>query len=197
MEPALLIFATRYDDVTRRTHNIARRLMASAGQRGIATLTLLDDAATGTAILGAVAHPPAVIAFYSHGDLQGAILAQDGEPCWTAQTVPDLSGTAIFAHACRAIRWLGDQAADHKARLLVGYAADLITPADGSGRFWERYEQVHSLVPQELAAGADEASIQKAFYDFCTTCFHVLNTTEAGLIELMAIQQSRDEIVFA
>ena len=193
----LLIFATRYDDVTRRTHGIAQKLLASAEQSGIATLALLEGAATGAQLLNAAANRPTVIALYSHGDLDGRILAQDQRPCWTAQTVPDLSGIAVFAHACRAIGWLRDQSAHHRARLLVGYEGDLIAPANGSTWFWEIYEEVHSFVPHRLAAGADDAWIRNEFYELCTKRFHALNIQQAQLMELVAIQQSRDELVFA
>jgi len=196
-QPALLIFATRYDGMTERTHKAAQRLEASAGQLGIRIFTLYEGAATGAALLEAAARRPAVVAFYSHGDALGAILAQDRQPCWTTETIPDLSGIAVFAQACRAIRWLRDEAAHHKVRLLVGYATDLVTPANGSGRFWELYEGVHSLVPYHLVRGADQVWIRQDFYEFCTSCFDELNSYQAGLIELVAIQQSRDEIVFA
>ncbi len=195
-QPLLLIFATRYDHVTRRTHRIAQELLAKAGQLRVPTVALLEAAATRTEFLKAAANRPTVVAFYSHGDLDGRILAQDKEPCWTIQSVPDLCGSAVFAHACRAIRWLRYQAARHKARLLVGYESDLITPANGSIQFWEIYKRVHSFVPQHLAASADEGWIRSQFYELCTACFHELNTREARLIELVAVQQSRDEIVF-
>ncbi len=55
---------------------------------------------------------------------------------------------------------------------------------------------VDSFVPQQLAAMADEPWIRREFCDLCTKCFHELNTGQAGLIELVAIQQSRDEIVW-
>lgn len=197
MQPALLVFATRYDDVTRRTHGIAQRLLASAGQCGIATSALLETAALGPGLMEGIASHPVVIAFYCHGDGQGRLLAQDRQPCWTGDTIPDLSGIAVFAHACRAIRWLTDQAARHRARLMIGYEGDLITPADGSIRFWDMYGEVHSFVAQHLAAGTDDSWIRREFYEVCTRCFHELDKHQAGLIELVAIQQSRDEVVFA
>jgi hypothetical protein len=193
----LLIFATRYDDVTRRTYGIARRLLANAKQAGAAVVTLFDANATGGNLLSATASDcPTVIAFYSHGNEEGAILAQDREPCWTSQTVPDLSGIALFAHACRGIRWLRDQALYHKARLLVGYETDLYTPHNGSSRFWEVYEELHSFVPQQLATNADVAQVRRQFLDLCTERFYELNSDQTPLMEILAITQSRDRIVF-
>jgi len=193
----LLIFATRYDDITRRTYGIAQRLLADAKQAGATTVTLFDADATGDGILNAAAlNRPIVIAFYSHGNDEGAILAQNRKPCWSSQTVPDLSGVALFAHACRGIRWLRDQAPRHRARLLVGYEGDLYTPQNGSPRFWEIYEELHSFVPQQLAANADDAQVQRRFYDLCTKRFHKINSDQTPLIEILAIRQSRDQIVF-
>ena len=195
--PVLLVFATRYDVVTHRTCAIARRLLAEAQRLGISSAALVETAATTSEFLKATANRPAVIAFYCHGDLDGRMLAQDGEPCWSPEGIPDLSGIAVFAHACRAMCWLSNQAADLKARLLVGYEIDLITPANGSTRFWEMYEGVHCFVAQQLAAEADQTWIRNEFYELCTRYVHELDTRQAGLVELIAVQQSRDAIVFA
>jgi hypothetical protein len=194
--PVLLVFATRYDAVTRRTYRIAERLLAQVQELGIGSVALVENAATTSELIKATANRPAVIAFYCHGDLDGRMLAQDGEPCWTREATPNLSGTALFAHACRAMRWLCSQAADLNARLLVGYEVDLITPASGSERFWEMYEAMHGFVARHLAAGADQAWIRLEFYELCTGYFHELHAQQAGLVELIAVQQSRDEIVF-
>ncbi len=196
MQLVLVIFATSYDQVTRRTHSIAQRLLSSAERSGIATLAPFEAAATGTSLLSATANRPTVIAIYSHGDVDGAILAQDQQPCWTRPTIPDLSGIVLFAHACRGIRWLRGQAPHHNAKLLVGYEGDLISPANGSDQFWRIYEEVHSFVPQHFAAGAGDAWIRTEFYELCTRHIHELNRDRATLIELVAIQQSRDELVF-
>jgi hypothetical protein len=192
----LLIFATRYDDVTRRTYGIAHRLLADAKQAGVATATLFDVDATCDGFLQAAQNHPIVIAFYSHGNDEGAVLTQDKEPCWSSKTVPDLSGVALFAHACRGILWLRNQAPRHKARLLVGYEGDLYTPQNGSPRFWKIYEELHSFVPQQLAANADDAQVQRQFYELCTKRFHEINSDQSPLMEILAIRQSRDRIVF-
>ena len=195
-QSVLVIFATCYDEVTQRTRSIAQRLMSSASQSGIATLALFDADATGARLLSATANRPAVIAIYSHGDVDGAILAQDQQQCWTNQAVPDLSGIALFAHACRGIRWLRDQSPDHRARLLVGYEVDLISPANGSNEFWGIYAEVHSFVPQHLAAGADKERVRREFYELCTKHLHKLNVDQAPLMEVIAVQQSRDALLF-
>ncbi|MGA7701535.1 MAG: hypothetical protein WCB27_18160 [Thermoguttaceae bacterium] len=193
----LLIFATRYDDVTRRTYGIAQRLLADAKQASVVTVTLFDADATCDGFLqAATQNRPIVIAFYSHGNDEGAILTQDREPCWSSRTVPDFSGIALFAHTCRGIRWLRDQASRHKARLLVGYENDLLTPRNGSPRFWNIYEELHSFVPQQLATKADGAQVRRQFYDLCTKRFYELNSDQTPLMEMVAIMQSRDWIVF-
>jgi len=58
------------------------------------------------------------------------------------------------------------------------------------------YQGVHCFVPQHLAMGADNYWIRREFYDLCTRYIHELKTTDAGLIELIAVEQSRDAIVF-
>jgi hypothetical protein len=194
--PVLLVFATRYDAVTRRTYAVAQRLMANTEHSGIGSVALLEGTATAVELLKATANGPAVIAFYCHGDPEGRLLGQDRKPCWTSAPIPDLSGIAVVAHACRAMGWLRDQAAYLKARLLVGYDCDLLTPANGSIRFWEVYESVHCFIAQHLAAGADEAWIRHEFYELCTRYFHELNRAQARLIELIAIRQALDAIVF-
>jgi hypothetical protein len=196
MQPVLVIFATRYDPVTFRTHCIARRLLVSAEQLGIATLALFETAATGAGLLEAAASRPTVLALYSHGDAGGAILAQNQQPCWTEEAIPDLSAIVLFAHACRGIRWLEAQACHHKARLLVGYEGDLISPANGSDEFWAIYEEIHSFVPRNLAAGVDRARVRLEFYGLCTKHLHELDVGRAPLIELVALLQSRDELRF-
>ena len=195
-QPVLLIFATSYDAVTRRTNGIARRLLAIAEQSGIPTLTLFEAAATSDNFLSATARClPDVIAFYSHGDDSGVILTQNEQPCWTAQTIPDLPGVVLFAHVCRGMRWLKDQATRLKSRLLVGYETDLYSPPNGSARFWEIYEELHSFVPQRITEKVDDAQVHRQFYELCTNRFHELRGSPS-LIELVAITQSRDRIVF-
>ena len=197
MQPDLLVFATRYDDVTQRTYSIAIRLLADAHKDGISTVSLLETAAVERELVAAAARGPHVIALYSHGDLEGRVLTHDQTPCWDSERVPDLSGIAVFAHACRAICWLKSEATRHRARLLVGYECDLKTPANGSERFWEIYAETHSFVPRHLARRACRDWIRDQFYHLCTTRFHELNKQNADLMELIAIEQSRDEIVFA
>jgi hypothetical protein len=195
--PSLVIFATRYDGVTRRTHRIAQRLLAVAESSGIECAALFETHATDRALAEAVSLRPAAIAFYCHGDLDGRILAQDREPCWAPTSTPDLSGVAVFAHACRAMCWLRAQAADLRSCLVVGYERDLKLPANGSARFWEIYEDLRTFVARHLAEGADADSIRRPFYDLCTKYLHELDAREAGLMELVAVYQSRDEIIFA
>jgi hypothetical protein len=193
----LLIFATSYDAVTRRTFGIAQRLLSIAEDSGITTSTLFEADATSDNLLTATARcRPAVIAFYSHGNSDGAIMTQNRQLCWTMQTAPDLSGIVLFAHACRAMHWLTEQATRLKSRLLIGYETDLYSPQNGSARFWEIYEELHSFVPQRIAAQVDVAQVRRQFYELCTDRFHELKDG-ASVIELLAITQTRDWIVFA
>jgi hypothetical protein len=79
---------------------------------------------------------------------------------------------------------------------LVGYEGDLYTPQNGSPRFWKIYEELHSFVPQRLAAKADDAQVRRQFYDLCTKYFQELNSDQTQLMEILAITQSRDWILF-
>jgi hypothetical protein len=199
-QPALLIFATCYDAVTRRTYQIAQHLLSIAEQSGVATSTLFEILATSDDFLKEIARcRPEVIAFYSHGGESGVIMAQNHQPCWTAQTVPDLSGIVLFAHACRTMSWFRDQAINLKSRLLIGYEKDLISPPNGSSRFWEIYEELHSFVPHRIASKIDDVQVRIQFYELCTNRLHELKdrgSLRGSLIELVAITQSRDQIVF-
>jgi hypothetical protein len=192
----LLIFATDYDVVTRRTHAIARRLLETVADAEVETVSLFGEAAVAARFRNALADEPSVIAFYGHGDEQGRILTQDRKPCWLHDGIPKLTGVAVYAHACRAMCWLSEQAAYHHARLLVGYRIDLCTPADGSERFWQIYQEIHSFVPGQLARSGQEERIRRDYYDLCTVRFHELNATEANLMEIIAVQQSRDYLAF-
>jgi hypothetical protein len=102
----------------------------------------------------------------------------------------------VYAHACRALSWLRRHRTQHRAHTLVGYEVDLKTPPDGSDAFWRAYRDIHSFVPQELAREKNIALIRAEFQALCTVRFHEINETRCGLIELVAILQSRDYINF-
>lgn len=192
----LLIFATDYDVVTRRTHAIARRLVEHAVDAGIETVSLFGDSAVAALLKNALIDEPAVVAFYAHGDEQGRILSQDREPCWNLDGIPDLSRAAIYTYACRAMCWLSEQAEHHQARLMVAYWIDLITPSDGSDRFWEIYQEIHSFVPAQLAHGEGKERIRSDYYGLCTARLHELDAAKANLMEIIAVRQSRDYLAF-
>lgn len=80
---------------------------------------------------------------------------------------------------------------------MVGYEGDLYTPQNGSPRFWKIYEELHSFVPQQLATKVDDAQVQRGFYELCTRRFYEINSDQTPLMEILAIRQSRDQIVFA
>ena len=192
----LLIFATQYDDVTEQTSAIARHLLLCAADSGIPAQPLFGELAVQDELLVALTRSPTVIAFYGHGDEQGRILTQDREPCWADDNIPTLRGVSVYAHACRALKWLSDQASQHQAHLLVGYYVDLKIPCDGSTRFWEVYREIHSFVPHHLAQNARNEEIRRDFYDLCTLYFHELNGPFAPLMEVIAVQESRDRLTF-
>ena len=82
------------------------------------------------------------------------------------------------------------------SRLLVGYEVDLITPAEGSDRFWGAYGDIHSFLPRGLAMAAEERELRAEFYSLCTRHLSELHRDGAGLIELLAVEQSRDRVIF-
>jgi hypothetical protein len=112
------------------------------------------------------------------------------------ETAPDLSGIVLFAHACRAMRWLKGQATRVNPRLAIGYETDLYSPPNGNPQFWEIYEELHSFVPERIAASVDVATVRREFYELCTDRFRKFRD-QGSLIELVALIQSRDQIVFA
>jgi len=65
----LLVFATRYDAVTERTHSIAGRLLDEAVALQIQTLALLDRKATAPEFADALTAAVQVIAFFTHAAL--------------------------------------------------------------------------------------------------------------------------------
>ena len=192
----LLIFATRFDAVTEQTFAIAQFLLDRVRPHSVDTVTLFEALATEDRLVAALPRRFQVVAFYSHGDEHGHILTQQRMPCWQRDRPPNLEGTAVFAHACRAMRWLADQMSELRARLLVGYRIDLVTPPLGTNDFWTYYRDTHSFIPTQLLVGRATTAIRLEFYDLCTGYFHDLNRSNAGLIELIAVQQSRDDVEF-
>src|SRR5229473_6236175 len=105
----LVIFATRYDTITERTHSIARRLLARATDAQIPVLELFEANATCQQLVRTLGQTIRVLAFYGHGGENGQLLTQDREPCWAIDAIPRLAETAIVAHACRGMNWLTPQ----------------------------------------------------------------------------------------
>lgn len=190
----LLIFATRYDRVTKRTFDIARRLERLATELQIDVDTMFEWHAPETGLADVLQDRFQVIAFYGHGDADGNLIGQNRAPYWTLEAIPNLGRRAVFAHACRAMLQLQKQSAGLNAGLIVGYSVDLITPAEGSNDFWECYAEVHSLFPIRLAMRVEVTKIRDEFYALCTDKVHTLNSFGARLMELVAIQQSRDSL---
>ncbi len=190
----LVVFATRYDTITERTHSIARRLLARAADGQIPVVELFDANATCQELAKTLSQTIRVFAFYGHGDEDGKLLTQDREPCWAIDGIPRLAETAIVAHACRGMNWLAPQFESLGVRVVVGYEVDLYQPNDGSPLFWDSYEEIHSFIPPMLFHGVDIGKVRLAFYAFCTDLLHKLDARKAALIELISIMQSRDRL---
>ena len=112
----LLIVATRYDEVTTRTFAIAEYLLQQGREREVDTTVLFEARATRDTFREEIGRPFQVVAFFSHGNERG-IMAQDREPFWQDGDIPDFHGSAVVAHACRAMLHL-----EHKSdRLREGH----------------------------------------------------------------------------
>ena len=187
----MLIVATRYDKVTVQTFAIAERLRREGKELGLQTASLLADEATGDRLREKIADRFRVFAFYAHGDDSGQILAQDGLPIWTEQNIPDFHGGVIFAHACRAMLTLERQLLHLNVSVVVGYRIDLKLPPDGSEVFWEYYRRLHSLLPLRFAQVSTPEAARAEFYELATGFLAETHRRGGGLIELIAVQQSR------
>ena len=104
----LMIVVTRYDSVTTRTFAIAEYLLQQGREREVETTTLFEARATRDTFRDEILRPFQVVAFFSHGDERG-ILTQDREPFWQEGDIPDFHGSAVVAHACRAMLHLERQ----------------------------------------------------------------------------------------
>ncbi len=191
----LLIFATRYDVVTIRTFAVAEYLRVRADDLQVTSEVLFENNATRDEFNTKVVNAFEVFAFYSHGDDSGQILAQDGSPIWTDEDCPDFRSGVVFAHACRAMLALERQFASLNASVLAGYRIDLKLPPNGSDTFWEFYRQLHVLVPLRFAQAAAPELVRAEFYELATGFFDQLRCSGSSLIELIAVQQSRDELM--
>ena len=191
----LLILATRYDEVTARTLAVAQALR-EAGQAASLHVTALFEAdATEDSLRQELDRSFRVVAFYTHGDQNGRLLGQDGIPLWSDDSVPDFHQGALVAHACRAMLTLDEQFEKLDASIIVGYRIDLKLPPDGNATFWDLYGRLHVLFPLRLAQGCHAPDVRDEFYRFGTEAFAQLDQQGGSLIELLALQQSRDELV--
>ena len=191
----LLIVATRYDEVTRRTFAVAENLRQESCERKVPTTIFFESRATRDALEAEIRRPFQVVAFFSHGDDQGRMLAQDREPFWKDENTPDFHGGAIVAHACLAMLYLETQRGKLRAKLLVGYRVDLKLPPEGSDLFWDRYRRLHVLFPLRLVEATDVDDVRREFYSLGTECIAEVHRHGGSLIELIALQQSRDDLV--
>lgn len=191
----LLIVATRYDSVTTRMLAVAEQLLARARQIELEAFELFASEATGGNLRHQLERRGCrVCAFFGHGDDNGALLAQDTFPYWEDEATPNFSGGAIVAHACRAMRGLERQFIQLNTRLIVGYRVDLMLPPDGSDVFWETYSAICTRIPELLAQGVAWEQTKAEFHDLATAGFHRVNESGGSLVELLAIQQVRDEL---
>ncbi len=191
----LLILATRYDEVTARTLAVAQALR-EAGHAACVDVTASFEAdATENSLRKELDRAFRVSAFYTHGDQNGQLLGQDGIPLWSDHSVPGFHQGALVAHACRAMLTLDEQFERLDAGVIVGYRVDLKLPPDGGRTFWDLYRRLHVLFPLRLAQGCHAPDVRDEFYRLGTEAIAKLYQQDGSLIELIALQQSRDELV--
>ena len=190
----LLIVATRYDEVTTRTFAVAEYLLQQGREREVETTVLFEARATSDNVREEIGRPFQVVAFFSHGSERG-IMAQDREPFWQDDDIPDFHGSAVVAHACRAMLHLEHQSEKLRASVIVGYRVDLKLPPNGSDLFWDRYRRLHVLFPLRLLEAADVDRTRDEFYRLGTESFEEVKLHGGGLIELISLLQSRDDVV--
>lgn len=193
----LLIFATRYDDSTERSHSIAIRLIEKTETSKFQYVPLLSDDATQESLRGALNDKYEVVAFYSHGDDNGTILAQNRLACIDIKekpgfAIPSFSKAMLYAYACRAFLWLSQHKSSLNTGKIFGYSEDIIIPNSDNPEFWKHYEHIHSYIPLQLMHGRGHDDIKRDFFQECTDIFDSLSDNEGGLMELMAVQQARD-----
>jgi hypothetical protein len=190
----LLVVATRYDDVTRRISVIAEYLLQQGHARAIPTIFLFEAKATRQAFREEIRRPFQVIAFFGHGNERG-IIAQDQEPFWHEGEVPDFQGSVLVALACRAMLCLEYQVDRLRAKAIVGYRVDLTLPPNGSESFWDCYRRLHVLIPLRLMETADLDRTRDEFYRLATESFEDVYRQGGSLVELISLQQSRDNLL--
>jgi hypothetical protein len=191
----LLILASRYDAVTARTLAIAQSLREAAQAASVEVTALFETDATEDSLRRRLGRSFRVFAVYTHGDRDGRLLGQDRIPLWSDDSVPDFHQGALVAHACRAMLTLDEQFKRLGASVIVGYRVDLMLPPDGGTTFWDLYRHLHVLFPRRLAQGCQVPDIRDEFYRYGTDAFAQLNQQDGSLIELIALQQSRDDLV--
>jgi hypothetical protein len=91
--------------------------------------------------------------------------------------------------------YLETQRGKLRAKLLVGYRVDLKLPPEGSDLFWDRYRRLHVLFPLRLVEATDVDDVRREFYSLGTECIAEVHRHGGSLIELIALQQSRDDLV--
>jgi hypothetical protein len=190
----LLIVATRYDEVTARTLAVAEYLLQQGREREVETTVLFETRATRDSLREEIARPVQVVAFFGHGNERG-IMAQDQEPFWQEGDLPDFHGSAVVAHACRAMLHLEHHVERLRASVIVGYRVDLKLPPNGSDLFWDRYRRLHSLFPLRLVEAADVDRTRDEFYRLGTESLEEVFRHGGSLIELISLQQSRDDLI--
>lgn len=195
----LLVFATSYDAVTKRTITVARSLLEKTQALNIETVQLLNERATRESLREALCKQYKVVAFYSHGDADGSILAQDASVCIEISDHQEsLSLTfynaTLYAHACRAFLWFSKNMSLLNLGKILGYSEDLMIPNTDNGLFWELYENIHSYIPLQFIRESNLREIREGFYRLCSEAFVALEINEASLVELMSIMQARDSL---
>jgi hypothetical protein len=188
----IVLIAPRYDGVTTRTHAVAMKTLADILDLNIEAVPLFVDDATINRISESLVDRIECVAFYGHGDDSGRPLTQTREP-WCDECGSVLERKTVYAHACRAMLFLSLRGSELGLTCAMGYRIDLFQPAEAEEDFWERFNEVHAFVARELVKKSAHEDIKGRFYEFCTTHLDALHSAGAGLVELIAILQARDD----
>ena len=185
----IILIAPRYDGVTERTHAVAEKTLADIIALEIDVIT----ADRGYVLRISESLRGDMVVMANRGDqLLRRLLTQKREP-WCEACGGDLSRKTIYAHACRGMVFFRHNGAGLGLACAMGYSIDLFQPDTADDDFWTRFKEVHAFVARGIVQRVGHEELKRQFYEFCTFHLHALNDAGAGLIELIAIEQARDD----
>jgi hypothetical protein len=188
----IILIAPRYDGVTARTHAVAEKTLCDILALNIDVISLFVEDATLLKILESLGGDIECVAYYGHGDHLGRLLTQERKP-WCDACGSALQRKTIYAHACRAMVFLSHNGGALGLVCAMGYRIDLFQPYSADEDYWVRFNEVHAFVAREIVQKASHEEIKRRFYELCTFHLHALNKAGAGLIELITMEQARDD----